>query len=105
MILFQVLFEKFSFVELFLHRFAALQIGKSTHKEEGVGVLDGQKWSEDFHSDFLMLGQAFRFEYLQKFRSQAGFDFIGAHFDDHAQRLHRAEEKKNAVPQARDGIF
>src|SRR6266436_8150674 len=41
-----------------------------------------------------MLGHAPRFEYLQEFRSQAGFDLVGAHLDDHARRLHRAEEKK-----------
>jgi hypothetical protein len=46
-----------------------------------------------------MVGHAPRFEYLQEFRSQAGFNLVGAHLDDHAQRLHRAEEKKNAGPE------
>src|SRR5438270_12765605 len=36
-----------------------------------------------------VLGHAPRFEYLQEFRSQAGFDLVSAHLDDHAQRLHR----------------
>ena len=33
-----------------------------------------------------MLGHAPRFEDLEEFRSQAGFDLVGARFDDHAQR-------------------
>ena len=48
-----------------------------------------------------MLGHAPRFEYLQEFRSQAGFDLVGAHLDDHAQRLHRDWKRTRGVGRRR----
>src|SRR2546427_8879970 len=62
MILFKVLSKKFSFVELIPKPFSTLQIGKSMHEEKRVVIFHREKWPDNFHPDFLMFGQALRFE-------------------------------------------
>jgi hypothetical protein len=67
--LLEFLLPKFAFVKLIFHRFAALQIRKSTHEEKRVVVFHRKKRPEDFDSDFPMLGHAPGLEDVEKFRA------------------------------------
>jgi hypothetical protein len=58
--------------------------GKAPHKEESVGIFDGIKRTQYFHSDFSVRRNAFGVKYLQEAGSGR---FVRPHFDNHFDNL------------------
>jgi hypothetical protein len=82
-LLFELFFPKIPLVKFVSHPFATLLIRKGAHPEKCVGIFDREKWSENFHANFLVGRNGFRFKDFKEFGSFPGGNLVGAHFDDH----------------------
>src|SRR5271154_3747951 len=83
----QFALPKLTLIELRFHRLTRSQVRKAAHEEEGVGIFDRKKWTQDLHPYFRVRRNRLRAEYLKEPRAAAGLDFVGPHFYDHVLRL------------------
>jgi len=77
-------------MKLYFHRLARCQIRKTPHKKECVRIFDGNKRTQDFHSDFSVRRNTFGAKYFEESRPHTRLRFIGAHFDNHLDNLRRS---------------
>lgn len=81
----QFALPEFLFVEPGFYRLTSSQIGKTTHKKESIGILDGEGRTQYFHADLGVRGHGSGAKYLEEVSASAGLGFVGTHFDDHLQ--------------------
>ncbi len=79
----QLVLPKFPFVKLRFHRLARRQVRKAAHEEEGIGIFNGEKWTQDLHPDFFVRRKSLGVEDLKKPRAAARLELVRPHFYDH----------------------
>src|SRR5215813_2141121 len=81
--LLQFSFPQLPFIEFCFHRFAGFHIGKSSHEEERVRIVQGEERAYYLHPDLSVRRNRLGSKYLQEFCAAAGPGLVCPHFDDH----------------------